>query len=333
MFQGRLDMQIEIPQIENLSARARLTLTKIRERCTKDFPARIFGSAAVALKCPNYIFLWTKLGREIIRDIDVVVLTSYKRDCLEAAVTNFGYNPESDNQQALLQYNRMYFRHNDYPTFLEVHISPLKFYHTISFTKEDFQEDETISVTDLVITKLQWSELKENKILLRDKYVSLEKERTSPDRKRDLRLIESELRRLSANTSQMIDLCLLFAEYDIIEKGYQGISFERISFFLETNWSLLETMRRNLKALRAFVTKALNKAELKEIGQEIISKVEYLEGKISNISGKNVKWQRQRFLHYLIPECCYPLGNPIEEPSEDIWNGVKLNKQLIHELR
>jgi hypothetical protein len=303
-----------------------LILDGVRDH-NADIPFRIFGSAALALRCPENINLWRNTNRDPIRDIDLVTLPEY-RARLRKALKEVGFLEHEDSIATNAQYQRLYFRRDDLPFWVEVHSAPLIFHHKIYLDKSLSADPDTLTPADLAISKLQWKDLTNNNAQI--DVVDLRQEREHLVQDDEIKAaydIERMLRLYAENTSQLIDLCVLFAEYPMVHNGEaRGISIPRFLSLTRHDWGLWVTLQQNLQSLEIFVSRMFSESEYGTLRSTILGRIADLRSAISILSETSIKWKIQSILHRIIPERLYPVGYPVEEPQADIWGGVKLGE-------
>jgi len=303
-----------------------LILNGVRDH-DADIPFRVFGSAALALRCPENINLWHKTNRDPIRDIDIVTLPEY-RARLRKALKEVGFLEDTNSIATNAQYQRLYFRRIDLPFWVEVHSAPLIFHHKIYLGKSLSADPATLTPADLAISKLQWKDLSNNNAQI--DVVNLRQERERLTKNEEIKAaydIERKMRLYAENTSQLIDLSVLFAEYPTVHNGEaSGISIHRFLSLTRRDWGLWITLQKNLQSLEIFVSQMFPESDYVNLGSTILGRIADLRSAISILSETSINWKIQSILHRIIPERLYPIGYPVEEPQADIWRGVELGE-------
>ncbi|MGQ9599424.1 MAG: hypothetical protein ACUVWZ_08395 [Anaerolineae bacterium] len=124
-------------------------------------PLRLLGALAFHLRCPQYASLRTELGREL-SDLDYIAL-SRQWNAVINMLTALGY--EFDERRAMLHgHDRVLFFH---PTGLRVDIffDQLDMCHRIDLRDRLTVDEETISLADLLLEKMQIVRLTEKDII------------------------------------------------------------------------------------------------------------------------------------------------------------------------
>jgi hypothetical protein len=251
---------------------ATLVLNAVNSKCG-NIPLRLFGSAAVAVKCPQYTFLWEELGRAEIRDIDLVTLPKYRR-CIRRALLDKEFVEDSGNVLTNAQYERLYFYRDDLRPFtIEFFSNPLIFHHKIDVGQQLGIEAETLSLADLVVSKLQWE-------------------------------------RISSDTAQLIDLSVLFAEHQVAAIGRSdGISADRLLALARRDWCLWRTMRQNLRELSDYVDSRFQNEALRN---KVLLNISTLDSLLNPLSNTTLRWKLQQLAHKIKPNlrCGYHVEEP-----------------------
>jgi hypothetical protein len=304
-------------------------------KCTQqggnNIPIRVFGSAAVAIRCPDNIDIWRKTSRKPVRDIDFVTLPQY-REQVRRTLKNCGYSEVEGSMATNAQYRRLYFYQSDPEFLIEIHSAPLTFHHRIALEDDLTRDAETLTLADLAITKLQWGELWKNNFQAEAVRVRQEREAATKDPVQKHRFRVNELDGLldlyTENTAQLLDLCVLFAEHPLTaDYEPEGISVKRFLLVCGRDWGLWTTLRRNLKSLGSFVHRVFTQAELIETRDVILERLRTLRKELNNISDTSFKWNVDSVVRKVICERCVPIGYPVEEPRRDVW------QQAPQELR
>ena len=121
------------------------------EAQTRGISIRLLGALAFHLRCPQYTPLRTQLGREL-SDLDYVALSRQWNGVIDL-LTALGY--EFDERRAMLHgRDRVLFFH---PTGLRVDVffDQLDMCHRIDFRERLTVDEETISLADLLLEKMQ----------------------------------------------------------------------------------------------------------------------------------------------------------------------------------
>lgn len=197
-------------------------------------PVRLFGSTAVALLCPDQIFLWDMLGRNEVTDIDLVTKFHFRSDIYHA-MHKLGYKVRNALQERLLFYP-------DNGTYLiEIFFEPLQFHHTIRLNPYPTIQPYTICLTDLVLSKLQFEELSDDQLI--DLSVIFASHQVSSDFREAIS--GSHIAHIAAN------------DYDF-HKTIQGnldIFYEFASTHCQDIPDTLESINQRVQTLRYFINK------------------------------------------------------------------------------
>lgn len=168
---------------------------------------RLIGSLAVFRHCDRYGSLLTALGRRAYRDIDFVAPHA-DSDRLRVLFEGEGY--VTDRQ--VLQSNewgvkRLIFHHPDIKMKVDVFLDELQMSHRVDFRNRLHLDAPTVSLADLVLSKLQIHELTDN---------------------------------------DMKDLAILVAEHDVEGGGAEAIDTAHIARIMGRDWPFYYTAVKNL---------------------------------------------------------------------------------------
>ena len=177
-------------------------------------PVRLFGSAAVAVRCPRHAYLWDAIERVDIADIDIVTPSTYRQTIRRVLTKNdLVEDYGSILYDALFQ--RLLFSWPGSPYTVEVFFDPLDLHHTIELGARLTMDPLTITLADLVVTKLQFEDLQ-------------------------------------SRPAQLIDLCIVLAEHQVGTLTTSAISANRIGSLTAQDWGLWRTVKKGLADVRAF---------------------------------------------------------------------------------
>lgn len=170
---------------------------------------RLIGSLAIARRCPAHRHLLAELGRRPPRDIDFM---GYARDerALDRLLTERGYvlHPSvSHSREWGVQ--RLIYTHPADGGKVDIFLDQLVMAHTIDFSGLLEREQVTVSLADLLLSKLQIYRITQN---------------------------------------DLIDLTVLLAEHDLGEAPQQ-IGLDRLTKVLGDDWGFTHGAKLNLAAL------------------------------------------------------------------------------------
>jgi hypothetical protein len=195
-------------------ARAEAVLAESREliRLTaeRSLTVRLTGSLAVPVLCPNHAPLLAALGRRPYRDIDLVAYSKQKRE-IAALFEERGYvlDPSIRAAQEFGIKRFVYEQHGN-GLKADVFFDELEMAHTVDFHRRLELDKPTITVTDLLLTKLQIHEFTPN---------------------------------------DLIDCIVLLAEHDLGTGGPRMIDGVYIADIMRKDWGFCYTTRTNLQKL------------------------------------------------------------------------------------
>jgi len=126
---------------------------------------RLTGSLAVRAHCAGSVDVLDALGRRPARDIDFMGVWKQQRDVSRMFETR-GYLADPDIKQAQeFGVKRLIYQHPDTTIKTDVFMDDLVMAHVVPFGGRLELDAPTISVTDLLLSKLQIHEITENDLL------------------------------------------------------------------------------------------------------------------------------------------------------------------------
>lgn len=188
---------------------------------------RLTGSVAVRLHCERHAPLLAEVGRRPFRDIDFFGYSKEQRE-LERLFEADGYvgDPQMKHAQEW-GVKRLIYEHPRTRIKVDVFMDELVMAHTIDFKGRLRLDAPTISLADLLLSKLQIHEITEN---------------------------------------DLIDVTVLLAEHDLGTGDRERFDVGRIADVLKGDWGFFHTATENLaKTERALERYAVFPAELAEV--------------------------------------------------------------------
>jgi hypothetical protein len=176
----------------------------------RSLTVRLAGSIAVRAHSPAQAHLLLALGRRPYRDIDLMAYTKQKRDIASLFETR-GYVLDPDIRLAQ-EYGikRFVYEHPESHVKVDVFFDELVMAHTIDFAGRLELDVPTITVTDLLLTKLQIHEYTAN---------------------------------------DLIDSIVLLAEHEVGPAGRETIDRDYISNIMRKDWGFYYTTQANLRRI------------------------------------------------------------------------------------
>lgn len=180
-----------------------------------NLPIRLFGSIAIALKCPKNIFLWTthkRIGNH--KDLDLIIeKNSISEDKLITFMESLNCLKHSYYDERKLNTGRMVFVSPDISFEIEIHSTPIKFCREFSFNSLISIDEYTLCLTDLTILKFQIHDIEQKDFL---------------------------------------DLAILFIEHSFGNNECCSISIRKIYNEAKKDWILKKIIENNLKKFKIF---------------------------------------------------------------------------------
>jgi hypothetical protein len=190
-----------------------LANTVLEEAKKKGVTLRLLGAIAFRIHCPEYKFMQYSLGR-VLTDIDYAGL-SREAAKVQRLFLDLGY---SENQMVMRLFGRerRIFYYPDSELHSDVFFDKLKFCHDIDLAKRLRVDYPTISVSDLLLEKLQIVEI---------------------------------------NEKDLIDSSMLMCEHPVAERDEESINAAYISQLCSKDWGLWRTLTGNLEKIEGFLPK------------------------------------------------------------------------------
>ena len=220
---------------------------------------RLIGSLAVRLRCPHSGDLFEVMGRRPYRDIDFMGLDRQKRE-LEALFEAGGWlaDPALKYSQEF-DIKRLIFSRPNGELKVDVFLDELVMAHTIDFRDRLELDSPTVTLADLLLSKLQIHDITDN---------------------------------------DLIDVLALLSEHDVGTAADQSIDLGRVVKLMRGDWGFyhtamlnLEKARRALSAatLRGDIASAIS-ARLTRLGAAIEAEPKSLRWKLRADVGTRVRW-------------------------------------------
>jgi hypothetical protein len=182
----------------------------MRRAAERSLTVRLTGSLAVRLVCPEHAPLLAALGRRPYRDIDLIAYSRQKRE-IAALFEERGYVLDP-SVRAAQEFGIKRFVYEQPGTGLkaDVFFDELVMAHTVDFHRRLELDTPTITVTDLLLTKLQIHEFTDN---------------------------------------DLIDCIVLLAEHDLGTAGPRLIDAGYVAGVMRKDWGFYYTTRANLQQI------------------------------------------------------------------------------------
>lgn len=173
-----------------------------------DVPLRLLGGLAIYLQSPS-----AKTHEQLKRsykDLDFVTLSKQSAKT-KALFTKLGY-VGNKNFNALHGHQRLLFWDEQHGRQVDIFVDRMQMCHSIDFRPRLHIDERTLSLADLMLTKLQIVEV---------------------------------------NEKDMLDVMALFMDFDV-ENSDKGINSAYISGLVANDWGFYKTLDTNLKKMKAF---------------------------------------------------------------------------------
>lgn len=195
---------IDQQPITDVRQEADRILARAREQ---GIPLRVLGGVAVALHCPSAVH--RALQREY-HDLDMMSLSPATRE-VETLFAQLGYQADAEFNKLHGQ-QRLYFWDAANERQVDVFLDVLRMSHSLDLRDRLALDERTLSLADLLLTKLQIFEL---------------------------------------NDKDVIDTIALLADHPLGRSDDETINLDRIVDVLSSDWGFYRTSKQTLERVRA----------------------------------------------------------------------------------
>lgn len=221
---------------------------------------RALGSIAFRIKCPGHKHL-EYLNRRYLTDIDFVA-RSREIPGIQDMFFDMGWT-ENQTVLRLFGHRRRIFHHPEIPLHSDVFLDKLRFCHEIDFRKRLELDSPTVSVTDLLLEKLQIVEI---------------------------------------NRKDLVDIMVLLCEYSISDDGSETACLDGryIARLLSGDWGWWRTATENLRKTMDFASDYLSGEDSATVRKRTDRILELVNGrsrslkwKLRSLIGDRLKWYNE----------------------------------------
>lgn len=210
---------------------------------------RLMGGFAIRLHCPRFDHLYDKLQRKPALDLDLVTYSKF-RPRIKKLFTELGY--ASMTSMALMfstGQNRQIYTDEAHNRSVDVFFDKLEMCHTLDFKNRLELDSPTITLSDLLLQKVQIVKINEKDIK---------------------------------------DTMILLREHEIAETEKENVNSDYIAKLLSDNWGFWYTATTNLRKVQEFLSQyeALNKADREDIDSKIDKLLKTLESEPKSLTWK-----------------------------------------------
>ncbi len=217
---------------------------------TEGIPLRLLGGLAIYFQCPG-ARSHERLQRPY-NDMDFVTLSKSGAKT-RALFAKLGYTANK-TFNALHGHQRLLFWDEQHGRQVDIFIDRMQMCHTLDFRSRLLLDQRTLSISDLLLTKLQIVEI---------------------------------------NEKDIFDTIALFHDYDIVDNE-QGIHAGYISGLTSNDWGLYKTLALNLQKTRAFAAAYKFPSYVTERIDALVAAIEArpksLSWKARAVIGERVRW-------------------------------------------
>ncbi len=229
---------------------------------SKEFNAtiRVTGSIAFRIKCPDYKYLAYE-NQRYLADLDFI---TYSKDIIKIQDMFFDMGWEEDqNVLRLFGNKRRIFYHPEKPIHSDIFLDKLRFCHHLDFKNRLEIDYPTISLIDLLLTKLQIVKI---------------------------------------NKKDLVDIMVLLRQYPISDKdeNKQHIDGNYLAELCSRDWGWWKTTTKNLKKTREFTDTYLDEKDAEDVrakSNHLMRLIEEhprsLKWKIRSVFGEKLKWYEE----------------------------------------
>jgi hypothetical protein len=221
----------------------------VKEGEERNIPLRLMGGFAIRLHCPNNEHLYELLDRKPAYDLDFVTYSKH-RPSMKQLFADLGYAPMVS--MALLfgtGKTRAVYKDDNHNRSVDVFFDKLEMCHVIEFKDRLELDNPTISLSDLLLQKIQICKINEKDIK---------------------------------------DVMILLREHQIGETDKESVNVGYISKLLSRDWGFWFSAVTNLKKTREFLAdyKALKDTDQKDIETKIAEILKALEDEPKSVQWK-----------------------------------------------
>jgi len=213
-------------------------------------PLRLLGGLAIYLQSSS-----ARVNQQLKRsykDLDFVSLSKFGAKT-KALFANLGYTGHK-TFNALHGHQRLLFFDDRHDRQVDIFIDRMQMCHNIDFRSRIYVDERTLSLSDLLLTKMQIVEV---------------------------------------NEKDLLDVVALFIDYDIVDND-QGINFQYISKLASNDWGLQKTLDLNLVKAKAFSIERnfpeLVSQRIDTLMAHIDARPKTMSWKARSMVGERVRW-------------------------------------------
>jgi hypothetical protein len=209
-------------------------------------PIRVMGGCAIRIHCANHLKLHKVGMQRHIPDLDFVTLAKY-RPSVKEVLKSFGYRSEV----TMVGMPRDTYVNDEKAVHLDIFFDKLKMCHTIDLENRLENDIPTLSLADLLLTKLQVVEI---------------------------------------NEKDVKDLFVLLLEHDLGESDKETIDTRYVIKLLSNDWGFYHTVATNLNKIKNIATERYTNILTPQDLETILSRIQRLLSEIEK-APKSTKWK------------------------------------------
>ncbi|HVB73476.1 MAG TPA: hypothetical protein VNE38_07960 [Ktedonobacteraceae bacterium] len=214
------------------------------------FSLRLLGGLAIYLQSPSA--QTNEQLKRSYKDLDFVTLSKHTGKT-KALFAKLGYSANK-NYNALHGHQRLLFWDEQHGRQVDIFVDRMQMCHNIDFRARLNIDEHTLSLADLMLTKLQIIEV---------------------------------------NEKDMLDVMALFIDFNVIDSE-QGINSSYITSLISSDWGLNKTLETNLKKMKAFAAERGFQHYVQERIDKLLADMEKkpksLSWKTRAMVGERVRW-------------------------------------------
>ncbi len=224
---------------------------------------RVMGGAAIRIHCPKYVELYQTLRREF-DDVDFVALQKQQKK-IKPVMEDLGYKLQKDLLREIEHkadatdkhsldiyydmgsYFRDIFHHTMHGLVADIFYDKIEMCHTIDLTKRLEIDFPTISVSDILLAKLQIVEI---------------------------------------NEKDVKDIITLMLEHDVSQGDKETVNVEYLAKLFSKDWGFYHTATTNLKKVQDLAGKYVPEKDIQVLNSRILKLLETIEKEPKGLSWK-----------------------------------------------
>lgn len=243
--------------LEFIQEATRLTAAAKEQKLT----LRVMGATAIKIHCPKFAVIHEHLGRSLT-DLDFVGRSKETRQLLEMLETS-GYLMDRDARYRMALVGRCVLQKHDSSLHVDLFFDQLRWNHTLDLRNRLELDFPTLTVSDLVVEKMQIVKINEKDIK---------------------------------------DTIVMLREHSVTDHDRDSVNGPYIAELLAEDWGFYYTFIKNLSTVETFTQKydQLSQEDKENVRSKIAGLRQVIEDKPKSLrwklrarTGTNAKWYRE----------------------------------------